>query len=85
MLIALRGDFDHTLLLPLRAGHVFAVPEKLQVSEPAKNRSQPKECHAGSNQQSVHRFAVTIRFDRLAVTLGVYRYAATCGGVSTVF
>jgi hypothetical protein len=82
---ALGRDFDHALLLPLRAGHVFAVPEKLQVSEAPKNGGQPEDCQTGNDQQPADRFAVTIRFDRLAVMFGIYRYAATCGGVSTVF
>jgi hypothetical protein len=70
------------------------VPEKLQVSEPPKNTGQPEDCQAGNNQQPVDRltvtrridrFAVTIRIDRPAVAFGIYRYAATCCGVSTVF
>src|SRR5260370_924221 len=83
--VALRRDFDHALLLPLRPGHVFAVTEKLQVSQPSEYGGQPEQCHAGNDQQPANRFAVTIRIDRPAVTLGTYRYAATCGGVSTVF
>jgi hypothetical protein len=61
------------------------VKKKLQVSEPAKNGGHPKDCQASNDQQPAGRSAVTIQFDRLAVALGVYRYAATCGGVSTVF
>src|SRR6266851_589617 len=38
---ALRCDFDHALLLPLRPGHIFAVKEKLQVSQTPKNGAHP--------------------------------------------
>ena len=38
---ALRRDFNHTLLLPLRSRHEFALKEKLQVSEPPKNGGHP--------------------------------------------
>src|SRR6266481_2815758 len=82
---ALGRDFDHALLLAVRPGHVFAVKEKLQVSQPPKNGRHPHEREARNNQQTVDRLAVAIRIGRLPVTHGIYRYAATCCGVSTVF
>ena len=38
---ALRRDFNHALLLPLRSRHEFAMKEQLQVSEPPKNGGHP--------------------------------------------
>jgi hypothetical protein len=61
------------------------VKEKLQISEPPKNGGHPYECHTGNDQQTANRFAVTLRIDYLAVTLGIYRSAGTYGGVGTIF
>jgi hypothetical protein len=58
--------------------------EKLQVSEPPENGGHPKERQAANDQQTANRFAFTIRIDRLAVTLGIYRSADTYGCVGTV-
>jgi hypothetical protein len=66
----------------------------LKVSQPPKNGRHPHEREACNNQQTPDRLAVTIqlgrsmvsiRIGRLAVSHGIYRYAATCCGVSTVF
>jgi hypothetical protein len=73
------------LLLPLRADHVFAVKEELQVSEASEYDDDPEEGHTGDDHQTAGRPAVAIRIRGPAVSLDPYRYAATCGGVSTVF
>jgi len=66
---AFRCYFDHALLLPLRARHVFAVTEKLQITEAGKNRAHPHHRHSRNDEQSVggYAFAVTLSINRPTV------------------
>jgi len=84
---ALRRDFNHALLLPLRARHVLAVPEKLQVAQAPEHPQHPHQRHGGDNQQTfcLHLPALAPRMNRFVPALGIGRQAACWSGVGTIF
>ncbi len=66
---ALRSDFDDALLLTCCARKVFAVPEKLQVAEPAEDCDDAKEDYAGNQEEPLARREIMRVVHRSAASL----------------
>src|SRR2546427_11643958 len=83
---ALRRDFNHAPLLPLRAGHVFAVAEKLQATQAPEHRYHPYHGHGADNQQTfcLYLAAVALRVQRSMPALRIGRPAACWSDVRTL-